>query len=526
MSTPQKNNTLTTVKELLYELKIKVNTGTLKECLLSHPSFPSVLSISECLNEWNIENNVFRIPRRDYNADDLLFPFIAHLREKGGRFILVHGLTDGIVTYSNESEKKASLSEKEFLARWDGIALHAEPGAMSGEKDYMKNQIKYFLKDLIFPSFAAILLSVLYFFLSRQSALFPIFPLVLIKILALVISIALLVQSVDMNNPFIQNLCSLAGKKNDCNAILKSEASQLTSLISWSEVGFFYFTGTFLALLLSPSSVVILAWVSILALPYTFYSISYQMRTKKWCILCCSVQVILWLEFIIYYTGNLLNFNIALSPENSIILISCFLAPIAVWGFLKSHFLDSLKLKPLEKQLKTFKYNEELFNKALTSQPKYAVTDELMPIISGNRESETIITIVSNPYCAPCAKAHQTLNEWIKSKNNIQLKTIFTTTNNESDSRTKVAKHLIALNSTVTDNKIEEALNKWYSKRNKYENWAKEYPVIIDEKTDSVVKTQREWCKVADITFTPTILVNGYKLPQPYQLDDLKFLIN
>jgi hypothetical protein len=37
---------------------------------------------------------------------------------------------------------------------------------------------------------------------------------------------------------------------------------------------------------------------------------------------------------------------------------------------------------------------------------------------------------------------------------------------------------------------------------------------------------QKEWCDMAEIAFTPTILVNGYKLPEPYRLDDPKYLIN
>jgi hypothetical protein len=33
------------------------------------------------------------------------------------------------------------------------------------------------------------------------------------------------------------------------------------------------------------------------------------------------------------------------------------------------------------------------------------------------------------------------------------------------------------------------------------------------------------WCKMAEVTATPTMLLNGYRLPNLYQLSDLKYML-
>ena len=163
----------------------------------------------------------------------------------------------------------------------------------------------------------------------------------------------------------------------------------------------------------------------------------------------------------------------------------------------------------------------------MVGQPCYVVPNELMPVVLGNTDAATVITMVSNPFCGPCAKAHQILNEWLKNRDDIQLKIIFATANHDDDNKTKVARHIAALNLTRDTAFVEKALNDWYGQREKkYEIWVKNYPVTITDEISKVTQKQAEWCDMAEIALTPTILVNGYKLPEPYRLEDLKYLIN
>ncbi|MBT2559782.1 thioredoxin domain-containing protein [Pedobacter sp. ISL-68] len=508
---------------LLNQLRIKVTPVTSDRCIQDHPEYPSVLALSDCLSEWNVENQTYRIEKNDYDPKELFFPFLAHLRENGGRFILILNIDDGKVNYSDGQHQELVMTEDELLKKWDGIALHAEKKVDSGEKNYQQHYFNYFLKKLAVP--ISVVLGITVFILAAISASFTSLHVLLasVKLVGVIVSILLLIQSSDSKNPFIQNLCGMMGK-GDCNAILKSDAAQITHYLSWSEVGFFYFAGSFLLLFIYPLSLHLLAWLNVLALPYTMYSIAYQYTRKNWCVLCCSIQIILWLEFLINVTSA--SYHISFHLPLFYYLPISFLLPVLVWSFLKPLLHASVQVVPLRQQLKKFKYNKNLFGKTLTSQVRYAVSDELRPIILGNPAAETVITMVSNPFCGPCGKAHETLEELLNSRDDLQVKVLFATTGHNQKERTKVAMHLTSLNQLPDKTLVGNALSDWYKHQHKrYEFWAEKYPSNLNDETILAINKQNEWCEMADITFTPTILVNGYKLPQPYHPSDLRYLI-
>lgn len=522
-----KQNPTTVIRLLLKSLNVKVSPSTLVRTLEEHPDYPNLLAISDSLAEWHLPNQAFKISKEEYNTNDLQFPFVAHLNTNGGIYMLVHEIKDNLVTYSNELKIKGSIAESDFLNQWSGVALYVQKVSKSGEKDYKVNLINSIVTKFHLPLFIFFIIVGLFQTIDFNNINLSIAMLLLIKLIGVTVSILLLIHSIDANNPFIQNLCSL-GQKNNCNAILKSDAAKVTSWLSWSEVGFYYFTGTFISLLFVSNSYSLLAWLNLLALPYTIYSVSFQYKHKNWCVLCCTVQAILIAEFLINInTTYALYIDFKIVIKGIMYLLLAFTLPILSWVILKPILLKAALTKPLKNQLRKFKYNSDLFNQILQNQPRYAIPDDLMPIALGNTDAKITITMVSNPFCEPCAKAHQVLDEWIKTRDDIQLKVVFSTANHDNDQKTKVARHLRAL-SLIKDNKlIEEALNDWYNQsEKKYENWALSYPVNWSEGLSIVTEKQKKWCELTEITFTPTIFINGYKLPQPYRLEDIKYLIN
>jgi len=523
----RKTNAVAVSTALIKRLKIPVSGFTIKSSLENHPDYPSLLSLSDSLTSWSVPNQAMQLDKENSNIDELPLPFIAHVKIEGGQLLLINEIRGNIVYFSNEAEKNGKLDKDEFLRRWDGIILYAEKDEQSGEANYNQSFIKGFFNQARLPFLIAVLLAGSVYTVSQYVLNLPYLLLLVVSLLGVAVSALLLMQSVDANNPLIQNLCSL-GKKNDCNAILKSDAAKVTSWLSWSEVGMFYFAGFFISLLFKPSGYELLSWLTLLSLPYTFYSIGYQARLKNWCILCCSIQVLLWglaLIFLLsgsFFSSNASHFQLLDLISNSI----WFLTPIALWSFIKPFFVQSAQLQPLKNQLKKFKYNSELFNQLLSAQQKYEVPDELMPIILGNSNAENIITMISNPFCGPCATAHQTLDDWLKQRNDIQVKVVFTTSNQDDERRTKVARHVTAL-SLLSDKKVvEEALNDWYKDPDKnYDKWAIKFPITYNNDMTLVTKKQKDWCDRAEIAFTPTFLVNGYKLIDPYRLDDIEYLI-
>ncbi|WP_208111036.1 cysteine peptidase family C39 domain-containing protein [Pedobacter duraquae] len=521
-------NVIAVTKILLKALRVDVSPATIAISLQDHPEYPSLLAISDCLTEWSLPNQSYNITKDDYDPADLEYPFIAHSRVDGGYFMVVHNIADKQVTYSDEQSQKAIFSETEFLKKWSGIALHATPNQKSGEENYQRKITSSFINKLMAPALFTVFLATIILSFDYPTLKLGYISLLTFKLLGLGVSILLLIHSIDTNNPLVQNLCSL-GNKNNCNAILKSDAAKLLSWLSWSEIGFFYFAGSALVLLALPGSLPILAWLNVCAMPYTVYSIGYQYTNKNWCVLCCTIQAILGMELLTNLTINpgIYSLNSAVPDiKTALTLTTCFSIPILTWFFIKPFLLRMAQYIPLKQQLKKFKYNSDLFNQVLTSQPCYAVPDELMPIVLGNPDATTIITMVSNPFCGPCAKAHQTIDEWLKVRTDIKLKIIFTTADHDDDLQTKVARHVSALSFLNDASLLEKALNDWYKQGSKkFEQWAAAYPIDYSEEMSLITKKQKAWCNLTEIIYTPTILVNGYKLPEPYRLEDIKYLL-
>jgi len=294
-------------------------------------------------------------------------------------------------------------------------------------------------------------------------------------------------------------------------------------------VFFFYFAGTWLLQLFAGRSEAIwqiLILLNLISLPYTGYSIYYQARVaRQWCILCCTIQVLLWLEFIVFSISFRLPVIWPYAGDLGTVFIA-FLLPVSLWILIKPPLLKLQKLDPLKQQLQKFKYNTDVFNKMLSSQPKYDQPDEEWSIVLGNTEARNVITMVTNPYCAPCASAHELLQELLETNDNIQARIVFTADNSEDDIKTPISRHLMTLNGSADKNLVKHALDDWYKQGQKnYHRWAKTHPVELDEMEYNKIYKQTAWCQMADVTATPTMLLNGYRLPQLYQLTDLRYML-
>jgi uncharacterized membrane protein/thiol-disulfide isomerase/thioredoxin len=513
--------------ELIKLVDPSITPDQIKNELNIHPDYPNLLALNDVLTNFGIESGAYRITKNELT--DVPVPFIAHTKKSGTEFLLVTALNAQQVTVTDQTRKNYKLSFDAFADMFNEVVLAVEAPETAPVKS--KSSTNFNNAETRFSLALILLAFALVAGIATHPSVFGNWHTILAALFktgGVVVSILLLIQSIDGNNPLIQTLCG-GDSKTNCNAILTSKAANVFDGLSWSEVGFFYFTGTWLALLFGGGNVAllqVLAILNIISLPYTVYSIYYQARVaKQWCIFCCTVQALLWLEFIPLV--GFLNAPFHLPDVNSLIgLLICLTLPVAVWLFLKPLLLNTQQSKSLKSQLRRFKYNSELFNSLLKDQPKYAMPAEDWSIVLGNVEAENVITMVSNPYCPPCAKTHNNLDEWLNHNQDIQVRLVFTANNKEEDLRTPVTRHLMALNELPDKNKVKQALHDWYEQKQKdYKAWAKVHPVTLDETKFYKLDRQQEWCNLAEVTATPTLLVNGYRLPEAYQIQDIKYLL-
>ena len=419
---------------------------------------------------------------------------------------------------------------EEFNKLYTGFILIAEPTHEAGEQDYKQKRRAEIVENLRFPFVITGFIMIAIFLLFRSFSLgmysLQIALLAFAKSAGLIVSILLLIQSIDSSNLLVQRFC-MDGKRISCDTILSSKAAKITEELSWSEVGFFSFAGTWLALFFSSASIGMLqalALINLISLPYTFYSIYYQYQVAKyWCILCCTIQALLWLEFIAFKSFWAQPIQVP-SVYEIILLLICLLIPVLFWVFIKPYLLKAQQFANIKRQFRAFKYNTNFFQRALTEQMNYTAPDAAYSIVIGNKDAKQIITVVTNPYCSPCSKAHQTLDEWVSKRSDIQLRIIFSTYGNQSEPKI-TAQHLMLLNEINQDLAIE-AMRNWYSQEQKnYDSWKRTYPVSKEQLDSITLEKQREWCDMINVAFTPTILVNGYRLPRHYSVEDIKYLI-
>ncbi|HEX3385715.1 MAG TPA: hypothetical protein VHS53_11025, partial [Mucilaginibacter sp.] len=130
------------------------------------------------------------------------------------------------------------------------------------------------------------------------------------------------------------------------------------------------------------------------------------------------------------------------------------------------------------------------------------------------------------PYCQPCAKTHNLLDQLLDENSNLQARIVFTALNIDNDEITSVARHMMALYELPDKSIVKKAMNDWYNgKHKKYEIWAKQYPIELKEANFLKLDKQKTWCDTVEIKGTPTVLVNGHVLPPVYQLPDLKYMM-
>jgi uncharacterized membrane protein/glutaredoxin len=518
-----KDNVVSTTYQFLKAIGAKVTEGTVEDTLKNHPDYPSILAVSDTLNRWNIQNLVIRVTSEQ--LFEISAPFIVSLNINHGIFVLVKRNTANIIEWEDAEGNSKTDSKEEFIEKWNGIVLLAEANESSGEKDYKeKHKIERISKLRIPFLISGVVLLILSLFYSIYSYHWSYISVFALHVFGSITSCILIWQRIDNNNPLINNICQI-GNNSNCNAILNSKAANITSWLSWSEVGFFYFTGSLFTLIFEPTSLSFLRIFTLFSPLYIAWSLYYQaFVAKEWCILCLATLATLFLQFVItIYNFSFYSFaNSFFTLKNFISIIQGFSLPILLWSFLKPIFNNNQKVSGLTNNLRRFKNNPDLFLSLLYQQENMPfIHESLNTVIQGDINADHTITIVTNPFCNPCAKAHTIIERLIEANKNINCQTIFAASSSEDDNRNIIARSILSQPLEIQSS----ALTKWNKhEETDIEKWLLQMPIV--ESSKETLEKHTEWIKNANIKGTPTIFLNGFKIPQMYQLEDLENIIH
>jgi uncharacterized membrane protein/protein-disulfide isomerase len=521
-------------------LNVKITVTTLKKGIEEHPDYPSLLSISDVLNDYRIENMGIKFNSDTFNK--IPCPFITQLKGTKSTvdfFTVVKSIDNFNVTFFDvEKQQWGIVAKNDFLKRCSDVALITEVGDNVGEKDYAEKRKEEKQKQVIqyialgcFPAII-IIADILALLQSGADALLP-FIFSVLTLLGSVVGVLLLWYELDQHNPVLQQICS-GGNKINCGAVLQSKASKLFG-ISWSAIGFSYFTGNLLLLLFwggtNHAALFITAWVNAIASPYVLFSVYYQWQVaKQWCILCLCTQALLVLQLVIALIGgwHTLLFANMITATMIIQALTAFAVPLIATFILLPALQKAKESKKTFTELQKLKHTRQVFDALLSKQQVVTESTRGLGLTLGNPDATIKIIKVCNTFCGPCAKAHSPMHALLENNPNVQIQIIFTGTNAEGDERTIVANHLLSIAEEGDEKWLSQALDDWYVHSDfDYDAFARKYPMGKKiKKHNTQIELMSDWCDKMNIRATPTFFINGYKLPDIYTVADFKYFLS
>ncbi|NLR82354.1 vitamin K epoxide reductase family protein [Chitinophaga eiseniae] len=526
-----KNTYLSVADELLLLLrtvKISVPAKFIRHKILSHPQAGSALSITDTLDEMGIANAVLEVDKQFIT--DLPLPFLAyiHSEKDGGMFRMVKDIPQTL--------RKTPA----FLQEWTGQAVLVEENAVVPpamlEGFHRPAGPRYALWLGIIALLA--LLSKLvyeqhYFWLT----------LLLLSFSGLAIGITIIAEKMGLSFPIAKGLCD-ASNNEGCDHNLRSDVSQLTSWLSIPDVVLIYFATW--CVILTAGSVMsaftgllpALLLIAAVAIPVTIATVAYQgFFTKQWCRLCLIVTAILWMQLGVLVYGSTASHQPWLSFSTgmaSLGFLFTFLAVAAAWLVIKPvlearHEYESDYLKLLR-----FRKDPATFLALLTASAKREITPMPYELQLGNADAPIQLMMICAPFCAPCARAHHILHALLENNDAYGLTIRFTYNSHAADEKANQAiEYLLqqaaylrqsAGSKEAASAGLRQLLHEWYNHMDA-DKFKQAYPPVALQNTEALLGAHESWWKRYSIRYTPTIHINGWELPDKFNIADLPYYL-
>ena len=511
--------------QLAKKNNIKIDENETKVQLLSHPFYPSVNSITDLFNHFNIDNLALKVNNDLEIFSQIPDAFLAQvIIDKRTELILVTKVNDGVEMVFNEKKSKLESINK-FLELWTGILVLIEKPV---KKIVQKKGIINYVKKGIFIVLFACLSFV---FIKAQPSLFQIIYF-LLSLTGIYISYLIVQHELGFHSKILDKFCSGQNKKMNCDAVLSSKGATLFNLFKLSDVGLVYFGSISLGFLLNVFSAFetnfVFIMLSSLAIPFTFISVYYQSRVvKNWCPLCLTVVGVLWLQFGSLFAINSFWDNFLSFDYSYVVFAISLLVVISFWMLIQPLLKKEQEFEKLEIEHIKFKRNFNLFKAALNlSSPVDVTIAETSELVFGNVSANFNIVVVTNPMCGYCKESHK-LIEKILSNKDLDLKIIIrfnVSVENIESPGIKIALKILELYHTSNEVKCLQALSDIYGEMD-YKSWLTKWGETSINAYQKILKNEKEWCNLNKINFTPAILVNGKQYPKEYDRMDLLYFL-
>jgi len=506
---------------ILESLNVKHTKDYSNKLFREHPHKYNLYGLSKMLEEYRIDNVGLKINNKQESIHDIETPFIAQVSDD---FQLVRKIdSEYVETLWKGTSLRTPLEE--FLKIWSGIILAIESDELSSEPNYANNRKKEIF-GLVQKNFLFLLLTVVIavpFITQHIYTNIALSLLLLLNLIGVFVCALLVQKQLNTRSEYADKICSLFSQ-GDCNNVLESDAAKFLGIIGWSEAGLGYFISNAILVLFFPHLISFLAVINICALPYSFWSIWYQkVIAKQWCTLCLVVQILFWTIFIVDIFANYVY--VPYFSLLNIVQVCCiYFIPFLVLNILVPLLSEQNKMEQIKQEINSLKANEDVFSAILMKQPYYDININSQ-IVWGNPDSGIHMTVLTNPHCVPCAKMHERIKKVLKQNEHLNVSYIFSSFDNKLDSSNQF---LIAAYLQNKDDVIGEIYDEWFKKgKNEKESFFEKFhfdPNNISPDVEQEFLKHERWKDATRLRETPTILINGYKLPQNFAIEDIRLI--
>ncbi|MGB8491066.1 MAG: thioredoxin domain-containing protein [Bacteroidales bacterium] len=166
-----------------------------------------------------------------------------------------------------------------------------------------------------------------------------------------------------------------------------------------------------------------------------------------------------------------------------------------------------------------FKKNPDILQMLLMRQPHYDIPLSENSLIFGNVKASLRMTAFLSLHCSHCARAFDKIRNMLKDKEDIRINLVLMTSDN------KILTTLYNYHRMGKEEESLKLLDQWFNS-DPYSRTRIAEGLCIPEDSDISGKVNEEngrLFKECNVLGTPTFFVNGYQLPQQYEIDDIRY---
>lgn len=198
---------------------------------------------------------------------------------------------------------------------------------------------------------------------------------------------------------------------------------------------------------------------------------------------------------------------------------------LSTYMIIKQLISTRTKHLSLQRKFNELIYDDHISQYLFSKEVQITSLNKVQKLSIGAPNAKTHLTLIFSPICPSCIKELQILLPILHRKRDIQLELVFLLDREKHPESQTITKLLIQEYNNAPDKfsiQLEDYAAKYPVSKNKMLKKTKILQGEFD--IEKLINTQEKWCLDHNIYTTPTIFINGNKLPNYFNIKDIDYL--